>query len=101
MSESVVEYADAVERDDEPTAHETIGRIYAQSETVKRRELDDALRRFEAAGESTGEQHETITRMADAIVASLVSVPARTLRRTADEDDETRRAVRRLFGPDA
>ncbi|MFB6069306.1 MAG: hypothetical protein ABEJ90_05205 [Halobacterium sp.] len=99
--------ADAVEDVlDEATAaedaadREALARIYGRSRTVQRRELDRALRELESAGGLTDDQRETVAAMADAIVSSLVSVPARTLRRAADEDAEARRTVRRLFGPE-
>ncbi len=65
---------------------------------MKRRELDRALSELEAAGELTDGQRETVAAMADAVVSSIASVPARTLRRAAD--DETRRAMRRMFDPE-
>jgi len=82
-------------------ADEAISTMYEAAEQVKAREVETALTRLEAQGELTDEQRETVESMADALVGQLLSVPTKSLRDAAIEDDwSTIQTAMALFDPD-
>ena len=70
--------------------------ISRDAERLKRREVEKAISKFEAYGDLTDGQHETVETMAEAIVGHLLAVPMATLRE-ADEREAVDAALR-LFG---
>ncbi|WP_049984978.1 glutamyl-tRNA reductase [Halobellus rufus] len=82
-------------------ADAAISTMYEAAEQVKAREVDTALTRLESQGELTDEQRETVEAMADALVGQLLSVPTKSLRDAAIEDDwSTIQTAMALFDPD-
>lgn len=69
--------------------------ISGDAERLKRHEVEEAISKFEAYGDPTDGQRETVVAMAEAIVGQLLAVPTATLRE-ADER-ETVDAALRLF----
>jgi len=77
------------------TADATLAAIGAEATAVKRRELDECIRTLEAQGDLAPDDRAAVESMADAIVARLLAVPARSLQ---DADEETLDTACELFG---
>jgi glutamyl-tRNA reductase len=70
-------------------ADDVIATMYESAESVKERELADAVSKLEARGDLTDEQQEVVASLADALVGQLLAAPTRSLRDAAAEDDWT------------
>jgi len=82
-------------------ADEVIAAMYESADTVKRRELETALSRLEAAGDLTDDQEAIVADLADALVSQLLAAPTRSLRDAAADDDwETIQTALQLFDPE-
>ena len=77
------------------TADAPVAAIGAEVASVKRRELDQCIRTLEARGDLAPDERAAVESMADAIVARLLAVPARSLR---DADEETLDTACEVFG---
>ncbi len=74
--------------------------MYRGAERIKERELETALARLGGEESLTDEQREVVEGLADALVAQLLSVPTKSLREAAAEDDwETVASAIQLFDP--
>lgn len=81
-------------------ADDVIAGMYEGAERTKRTEVTTALSKLEAQGGLSDEQRETVEAMADALVGQLLSVPTKSLREAAAEDDwETINTAIQLFDP--
>lgn len=68
----------------------SVSRVGSNACTIKRRNVDRAIRRLEATGDVTDAQRETVEALADAIVAGVLEDPLRVLSAAvADDDAET------------
>lgn len=77
---------------------DTLEQIRFRSETIKRREVERALRKLDGQDRLTDEQARHIEEMADEIVQSLLAVPQRAIQRSAARGEEFPfEAVRRIF----
>lgn len=73
--------------------------VREEAETVRQRELSEALARLEARGSLTDEQREAVAAMTERLVARLLGPAMDGLREaTAADDPGTAETVRRLFG---
>jgi glutamyl-tRNA reductase len=70
-------------------ADDVIATMYESAESVKERELADAVSKLEARGDLTDEQQAVVASLADALVGQLLAAPTRSLREAAAEDDWT------------
>ncbi|WIV68005.1 glutamyl-tRNA reductase [Natrialbaceae archaeon AArc-T1-2] len=81
-------------------ADEVIAAMYESADRIKRRELETACSRLEAA-ETAAEREEVVRSMADALVSQLLAPPTKSLREAAAEDDwETISTALQLFDPE-
>ena len=81
-------------------ADEAIAAMYETAETLKRRELEEALSRLESRGSVTDEEREIVESLADALVNQLLAAPTKSLRAAAVEDDwSTINTALGLFDP--
>jgi hypothetical protein len=89
-------------------AGETVAALRGEAARLKRRQVEEALRKLEARGGLTVAQCETVESMADAILGGILAPPVGSLVRAAAEGDpSTVRVARRTFdldvdpGPDS
>jgi glutamyl-tRNA reductase len=81
-------------------ADEAIAAMYEGADRLKRRELQQAVDRLEAA-DSPAERRDIVEALADSLVSKLLAAPTRSLRDAAAEDDwETIHTALRLFDPE-
>jgi glutamyl-tRNA reductase len=72
--------------------------IRARGETIREKELNRALRRFEAAGECSPEQRAILESMARDIVEGVISTPSAVLE-SASARDHALQSTIELFDP--
>ena len=81
-------------------ADEAIAAMYETAESLKRRELEEAISRLESRGGVTEEEREIVESLADALVNQLLAAPTKSLREAAIEDDwSTINTALGLFDP--
>lgn len=82
-------------------ADDVIAAMYEGAEELKRRELDTALARLEAAeGQFSDDERAIVESLADALVGQLLAPPTQSLRDAAENDDwATINTALELFGP--
>lgn len=83
----------------QPNPQETIERITARGEQIRRRELETALDGLQAHGDLTPGQRAAVETLSTTLVEELLAVPVEAIER-APEDDEALAACLRLFPPD-
>jgi glutamyl-tRNA reductase len=82
-------------------ADDVIAAMYEGAELVKRREVDEAVRKLEEHGELTDEQREVVESLADSLIGQLLAAPTKSLREAAAEDDWTTiNTALQLFDPE-
>lgn len=82
-------------------ADEVIAAMYAEAETIKERELAEAMNRLEHIGSLDPEEQAVLEDFADALVGTIMAAPTKSLREAAEHDDwETIQAALRLFDPE-
>lgn len=78
--------------------NDVVADLYATGETVKEREVADAIARLERHGEVSEAERAVLEDFADALVSQLLANPTAALREAAADDDFERvRLIERLF----
>lgn len=82
-------------------ADTVIARLYKHAESIKQRELQEAIQGFETHGEFGPEQQALLESFADALVGQLLAAPTASLRDAAEADDwETIQTALSVFDPE-
>jgi glutamyl-tRNA reductase len=81
------------------TEEAAVARIRERASAVREGEVETALAKLDANGDLSDAERETVERLADRLVESLLTVPESSLRAAAAADDEeTVETALELFG---
>ncbi|ELZ22664.1 glutamyl-tRNA reductase [Halosimplex carlsbadense 2-9-1] len=82
-------------------ADEALAAIHERGAEIRDREVETALAKLDARGDCSAAERAAVERLADRLVARLLSSPERSLRAAADDgehDPETVETALSLFG---